>query len=479
MPAITGNLVGRAPWPGDDHDNESELHKKSAVHGGMSIERIGTNKMKQVSVIGLWHQGVVAAACLADRGYDVAGFDGDADRVQRLNEGKAPVYEPGLDDLLANSLKTGQLRFAAALADAVRGRKDILIMFDTPVNERDEVDLTGFFDTARLLAPLMEADTLIHITAQVPVGSCDRFAELIRATNPSARFGISYSPENLRLGSAIDLFLKPALPVIGADDDETWKRAQDLMSVLNVPFERVNLRTAEMVKHALNSFLATTVTLGNEWGRLCDEVGADAHRLVQVLRMEPRVGPKAMLFPGLAFSGGTLARDVQTLRKLGDESGVETRLLDGLWESNRRHNEFVIHKLEKHFGKLKDVLVTVLGLTYKPGTSTLRRSAALEIIAELVRRGARVRTHDPKADRQELAGCGELGFQEDVYKALEGADAAVIVTGWPDYKNMDFARIKKLMAQPVLVDAGNLLAPDAVAGLGYTYLDIGRGRKEA
>jgi UDPglucose 6-dehydrogenase len=233
---------------------------------------------------------------------------------------------------------------------------------------------------------------------------------------------------------------------------------------------------AEMTKHALNAFLATTVTFGNELGNLCDEAGADAKRVAEVLRLEPRIGSKAMLFPGLGFSGGTLARDLQSLRNLGDRSGLETCLLDGVWEANRRQNELVCRKLTRRLGSLRDAPIAILGLTYKPGTSTLRRSAALEIIADLIRAGACIRAHDPRADRAELAGHPEFCFCEDVYEAVEGCRAAVIITGWDEYKALDFRHIKQRMKEAVVLDTNNMLDRETLQGLGFVYLDVGRGR---
>jgi UDPglucose 6-dehydrogenase len=318
---------------------------------------------------------------------------------------------------------------------------------------------------------------VLYVTAQVPVGTCDRVAEIVAERNPSLRFGVAYSPENLRLGQAIDRFLHPALPVIGSDDPATLDRLEKLLALLHKKWERVGLRTAEMTKHALNSFLATSICFANELGNICDEVGADGQRIAEVLRLEPRIGSKAMLFPGLGFAGGTLARDVHTLRSLGDASGLETLLLDGAWESNRLQNGLVLRKLKKAFSSLEGVRAAVLGLTYKPDTSTLRRSASLEIIADMVREGVRVSAHDPKADRAEVASHTDFRFFEDVYKAVEGADTLVLITAWPEYRSLDFARVRGLMSGDLFIDTANMLDVGKLQAAGFRYLDIGRGRK--
>ena len=437
-----------------------------------------TPTRRHIVVIGCWHQGVVGSACLADLGYDVLGADHDGKRVATLNSGKAPLFEPGLDELLQKMVKSGRLKFTSDVANSVKGRRDVLIMFDTPVDANDQSDLSEIFATAAEIAPNLENDSVLFVTAQVPVGTCDKIAAIVREKNPSLKFGIAYSPENLRLGQAIDRFVDPALPVIGADDARTLDRVEQILAPLKVmKWERVNLRTAEMAKHALNAFLATSVTFANELGNICDEVGADGKRLAEVLRLEERIGRKAMLFPGLGFSGGTLARDMQTLRGLGDKFGLDTLMLDGIWESNKIQNRLVIRKLKKALGKLENVPVTVLGLTYKPDTSTLRRSVSLEIIGDMLAAKMKVSAHDPKADRAEVAGHKEFRFFEDVYDALKGAQAAVLITGWAEYKKLDFKRVKKTMARPVIIDVNNMLDADKLQSLGFTYLDIGRGRK--
>ncbi|MFH0907552.1 MAG: nucleotide sugar dehydrogenase [bacterium] len=429
----------------------------------------------KVVVIGLWHQGVVGAACLASLGYDVVAADHDAERVATLSKGKAPLFEPGLDDLLEKGLASGLLHFTIDVAGAVKGRRDVMLMFDTPVNEKDESDLSEIFLTAREIAPNLEGDTLLHVTAQVPIGTCDAIATTILNVNPKARFGIGYSPENLRLGQAIDRFLHPPLPVIGADTQATLDRMDQLLAPLDCTWERVTLRTAEMTKHALNGFLAVSITYANELGNLCDEVGADGRRMAEVLRMEPRIGSKAMLFPGLGFSGGTLARDLQTLRGIGDKHAIETPLLDGVWTANVRQNQLVVRKLKRIFGSLRGLRVTVLGLTYKPDTSTLRRSASIEIIGDLVREGARVVGHDPMADRAEVATHKEFSFNEDVYQAVQGAEALVLITPWAEYRKLDYARMCSSMTRPVLIDTANMLDAATMTAQGFTYQGVGRG----
>lgn len=433
---------------------------------------------QRVAVVGLWHQGVVAAACLAEWGCDVVAADLDEARIAKLSRGEAPLFEPGLDALLGAGVQSGRLAFTSKLADAVRDRPVVLLAHDTPVNANDESDLTEIFLAVREIAPGLARDVVLHVTAQVPVGTCDEIRSMLHHLRPQATVRLAYSPENLRLGQALERYRKPPLPVLGADDDAALDRLAALYAPCGAAWMRCSLRTAEMSKHALNSFLALSVTFANELGNLCDEVGADGHRLAEILRLEPRVGPKAMLFPGLGFAGGTLARDVQTLRRLGEGAGIETPLLDGLWTSNKLQNGAVVRRLLQASGdSLAGVRVAVWGLTYKPDTSTLRRSAALEVIADLQRAGAVVTAHDPKADRAELASAVGFTFCEDPLSAVDGADALVLMTPWAQYKAADWQAVADRMKGRLVFDTANLWSAASVEGAGFHYLDIGRGRK--
>ena len=447
--------------------------------------------MDKICVIGLWHQGVVGAACLADLGCDVIAADQNEQTVRLLQSGKAPLFEPGLDELLQKTIHSGRLRFTSNLRAAVKGHAFVMIMFDTPVDENDQSDLNGIFAAAKEIAPVLENDCVILVTAQAPVGTCDLLEAEIKKINPSLRFAIAYSPENLQLGRAIERFRNPPMRVIGSDNSHAFDRLESFLAKLGGKWERVPLRTAEMVKHALNGYLAVSLTYGNELGNLCDKVGADGRRVAEILRTEPRVGGKAMLFPGLGFSGGTLARDMQTLRNLGRKFSVATPLLDGAWQSNDLQNHIIVSKLRQVFStsgcargakSLEGKKIAVLGLTYKPDTSTLRRSISLAIIGELVNAKALVTAHDPRADRAEIyhalgviAGQREFRFEEDVYQAAKGADVLLLITGWKEYKDLNYGEIRKLMDGNLLIDANNLLNRADIEQLGFKYIGIGRG----
>jgi UDPglucose 6-dehydrogenase len=261
----------------------------------------------KIAVVGLWHQGAVGAACCAAMGHNVIGADLDEVRITKLKQGRAPLFEPGLDELLEREIGAGRLTFTTDLAGAVRDTPYVFIMFDTPVNDQDESDLTGVFEAFEIIAPALAKDAVILMTAQVPVGTCDQLIEVIRDKAPDCSATIAYMPENLRLGQAIERFNAPPLPVIGCEDKRTFEKLLAVLGPLAREWQHVSLRTGEMIKHALNSFLAVSICFANEVGNICDEIGADGKRVGEVLRLEPRVGARAMLLPGLGFAGGTLA----------------------------------------------------------------------------------------------------------------------------------------------------------------------------
>ncbi len=431
----------------------------------------------KVCVIGIWHLGCVVSACLADLGYSVIGVDKESRKVEKLNKGVPPLFEPGLPEMLTDNIRAKRLSFTTDLSHATKGAHYVLITFDTPVNEQDEVDLSEIFDTVSKLSRCLENDSVIIISSQVPVGTCEEIKSKIEEYNPSLNFDISYSPENLRLGKAIECFKFPERIVIGADNNPTLDKVEALFSVINAPKLRMNLRSAEMTKHALNAFLATSISFANEIANICDDVGADAMKVATALRTEGRIGKGIPLFPGLGFAGATLARDMKVLKKLGIRHGYETPLIDGVLKVNERQNGVVVRKLEKIYGSVQNLTVGVLGLTYKAGTSTLRRSAALEIIKELTEKGATVKAYDPKASPDEIQSHKAFEFCADSYAVARDSDALVIITEWPEFKELDFDLIKSIMKRPVLIDAKNLLDDKLLIGKGFLYSGVGRGQK--
>ena len=429
---------------------------------------------EKVCTIGIWHLGAVTSACLASLGYQVIGVDNSPERVKELNRGVPPLFEPGLAELLSENVTAGRLQYTTDLEAAVRQATYVLFTFDTPVDEQDEVDLSELFETCERLAPHLAQGATFVISSQVPVGTCEELAAVIRRVNPQASYGIAYVPENLRLGQAIQRFLHPDMLIIGADDTETAERVERLLSPIEAPRRRVSLRTAEMTKHAINAFLATSISFINEIANLCEKVGADAVQVGEALRLDQRIGPRALLRPGMAFAGGTLARDLKALLHLAERYDYEGSLLRGVLAVNERQNGAILEKLREVHGSLKGLTVGVLGLTYKAGTSTMRRSAAMEIVASLISEGAKVKAFDPNASVEELPADLGLEIAGDPYEAAAGSDALLILTDWPEFQALDYDAVRRSMRRSVLLDANNTLDRDRITEMGFLYWGIGR-----
>lgn len=377
-----------------------------------------------VCVFGLWHLGSVTAACLASLGHSVVGLDADAATIERLERADPPIYEPGLAELLRSGLDGEQLRFTTNAAEAVRGARVLWVTFDTPVDDDDRADVESVIASVESVLPLVDRDTLVIVSSQLPAGTIRR----LEAAHPALAF--ASAPENLRLGKAIDAFLRPERIVVGVRDDRARAVVEELLAPLGARIEWMSIESAEMTKHALNAFLATSIAFINEIAVVCEAVGADAHEVARGLRSDTRIGPRAYLSPGGAFAGGTLARDVEFLR-----ASAELPLIDGVRASNELHKNWALQKLRAVLGSLAGKTIAVWGLTYKPGTDTLRRSASVELCRAMLAEGADVRAFDPviTALPPELDGATLCSGTVD---ALRDADALVVATEWPQFREV-------------------------------------------
>lgn len=420
----------------------------------------------KIAVLGLWHLGCVTAACCA-RHFEVAGLDFDKGNIVKLNSGKAPLFEPGLDNLIAAGIASKKLSFTADTKTACANAEILWVCYDTPVNENDESDVEFVLvNLCKALAHLPDG-ALVLISSQLPVGTC---AKLEREF---PQFYFAYSPENLRLGKAIDSFEKADRVIIGVRD-ETKKT---LLEKLFAPFTQqilfMRTESAEMVKHALNAFLALSITFINEIARLCEHVGADAKEVSLGLKSEPRIGPRAYLGPGGPFAGGTLARDVVTLTKLAEAKGEKISVIPAIKQSNDLHRGWAMAKLESRVGDLRGKKIAVLGLTYTTNTDTLRRSAAVELCKSLLKAGAVVSAFDPavKTLPNELRA---IVPGKSVAEVLKGADAAVICTEWPQFRQAEWPKIVAQMRGKVFVDANRFLGNELKDIAGIRHFSVGR-----
>lgn len=439
-----------------------------------NLKSIESKTKDLVCVVGVWHLGAVNCVGFAEKGFDVVGIEFDSKISRSLQRGKPPLYEPGLEELMKKHLASGKLRFSSQ-AKSVASAKYVVIAYDSPVNDRDEVDTGPVERAAEMIAPFLQPETALVITSQVPLGTSEKIENLVRHKNPKWNSGVVYTPENLRLGQAIDRFLKPDMLVLGASCKSAHQAAQKLYRSFVTKKILMDLKSAEMVKHALNAFLATSITFINEIAMLSDRLGADAVAVGQALRFDKRIGKRALMAPGLGFSGGTLARDVVQLKKFSEGLQYPAKLLKSITEVNEETFEQVIERLTSKLGSLSGKKIGVLGLTYKPGTSTLRRSPALKIIDKLNREKARCFGYDPKASPGEMKEYGShFVWAQDIEELVEEADAIVLVTEWPQFRDLDFKAMAPFMRRAVLVDMKNYLDPRKIVDAGFDYQGFGR-----
>jgi UDPglucose 6-dehydrogenase len=415
----------------------------------------------KVAVLGTWHLGSVTAACLAAAGHAVRAFDPDPERIGALSNGRPPVAEPELPELIARGLQSGALRFTADVAEAVAGADVVWVTFDTPVDDEDRADVAYVVRHVESAFPHLADGAVLMSSSQLPAGTMRSLEEAWNAQAGGRSVSFACSPENLRLGKAVEVFTKPDRVVAGVRDARARARVMELLAPITNRIEWMSIESAEMTKHAINAFLATSIVFTNELASLCERVGADAKEVERGLRTERRIGAMAYVSPGGAFAGGTLARDVAFLRQLGTTTDRPTPLMDGVFASNSAHRLWARRRLEAELGRVAGARVAVWGLTYKPGTDTLRRSASIELCRWLSSQGADVHVHDPAAAplSADLAG---IPRHAEPIEAAAGARALIVGTDWPLYRQIDVARLAEAAPDLLVIDPNRFL--DKVLG---------------
>lgn len=433
-----------------------------------------------IAVVGLWHLGVVIAACLAEAGFTVVGVDPDPEVVAGLNEDRPPVDEPGLAELVRDMRSAGCLTFATPSAEAIEAAGVIWIAFDTPVDDEDRADIEWVLARSVEVLAHSAPGALVVLSAQLPVGSA---AALARRMTDAARDDLRLAcvPENLRLGRALQTFRSPDRFVAGVRSGEDRARLAAILERFGSPLEWMGVESAEMTKHALNGFLATSVAFINEVAAICEGVGADAFDVARGLKSEQRIGPRAYLAPGDAFAGGTLARDIHFLSRLARDQGLSAEVVDGVAASNAEHRNWSRRALVRLFGAsssngqydLADRRIAVWGLTYKPGTNTLRRSSALELCRWLAGERASVQAYDPVISALPAAEPAGIMLAGGAIAALQGAEALVVCTPWPEFRQVSADEVAGSMTRPVVVDPGGHLRETLGDARSIRYLCVG------
>ena len=430
-------------------------------------------------MIGTGYVGLVSGACFADFGHVVTCIDKDAGKIERLQNGVMPIYEPGLDTLVASNVKAGRLFFTTDATEAVRTADAVFIAVGTPSRRGDgHADLSYVYAAAEEVAGLVDGFTCVVTKSTVPVGTGDEIEAIFKRVRPDADVAVASNPEFLREGAAISDFKRPDRVVVGTDSERARELMRELYRPLFInetPILFTERRTSELIKYAANAFLAVKITFINEMADLCEAVGADVQQVSRGIGLDNRIGKK-FLHAGPGYGGSCFPKDTLALVRTAQLAGAPTRLVETTVEVNAARKKGLARRVGAALGAdLKGKTVAVLGLTFKPNTDDMRDSPALDLIPALQAAGARVQAHDPEGRHEAEKLLTDVDFCDGPYEAAANADALVILTEWDSYRALDLDRIKLMMRTPVMVDLRNVYPPDEMRRRGFKYAGIGRG----
>src|ERR1700733_10749483 len=432
----------------------------------------------RIAMIGTGYVGVVSAACLSEFGHDVVCVDKDAAKIAGLNAGKVPIFEPGLDEVVAANAKAGRLAFTSDLAAAVPGADAVFIAVGTPSRRGDgHADLSFVFGVAEEIAASLEGYTVVVTKSTVPVGSGRKVEDIIRKLRPAADFAVASNAEFLREGSAIEDFRRPDRVIVGCETD----RARDVIKEIyrplylhETPIVFTSRETSELIKYAANAFLATKITFINEMADLCEKVGADIQDVARGMGLDNRIGGK-FLHAGPGFGGSCFPKDVRALIHTAQDCDVPLRIIEAVSAVNETRKRAMARKVSAVCGgSLRGKTIAVLGLTFKPNTDDMREAPSLALISALQDMGAQVRAFDPAGMQQAQSLLNKVIYCRDAYECVVDAHAVVIATEWEQFRALDLDRLRSLMAEPVLVDLRNIYHSEDVHRRGFAYVSVGR-----
>jgi UDPglucose 6-dehydrogenase len=430
----------------------------------------------RIAMIGTGYVGLVSAACLSEFGHEVVCVDKDAGKIADLNAGRIPIFEPGLDEVVAATVKSGRLSFNGSLSEAVADADAVFIAVGTPSRRGDgHADLSFVFAAAEEIAAALSGYTVIITKSTVPVGTSRKVEEIIRKVRPDADFDVASNPEFLREGSAIEDFRRPDRVVVGCDTERARNVVKEVYRPLylnETPILFTSRESAELIKYAANAFLATKITFINEMADLCEKLGGDVQDVARGIGLDGRIGSK-FLHAGPGYGGSCFPKDTLALLKTSELAGAPARIVETVVAVNEARKARMAEKIIDAFGGVKGKTIAVLGLTFKPNTDDMREAPSLVILPLLKAQGALIRAYDPEGGR-EAAKLLDVELCKDTYQALEGADGVVILTEWNEFRALDLARMKSLLARPILVDLRNIYRPKQMAEAGFTYVSIGR-----
>ncbi len=435
--------------------------------------------MSRICVIGGGgYVGLTTGACFADLGNEVVCVDIDEAKIGGLKQGKLPIYEPGLQEMVERNAKMGRLRFTTSYSEGLEGAEFAFIAVDTPSGAEGEADLKYMRMAAETVAKEMPNSLVIVNKSTVPIGTGDWMAEIVEQyVAPGLEFAVVSNPEFLREGAAINDFLHPDRIVLGSTDRQAAEKVAQLYLSLRAPIIVTDLRTAEMIKYASNAYLANRISFINEMASICEELGADIKEVAAGMGYDKRIG-HSYLDAGVGWGGSCFPKDVKALAHMAAIHGCHPQLLRAVIEINRDQRRRIVQNLRQILGTLHGKTVGILGLAFKPNTDDMREAPAVEIVHLLQNEGALVKAFDPVAMKRARETLSDVTYCEDAYELAKDSDALVIVTDWNEFKHLDMARIKTSMAQPILMDGRNIYEPEKMEELGFMYRGIGRAHKK-
>ncbi len=435
-----------------------------------------------VAMIGTGYVGLVSAACFSEFGVDVICVDKVAEKIEGLKAGKVPIFEPGLEDLVTHNVSAGRLSFTTEISEAVPQADVVMLAVGTPSRRGDgHADLSFVYAAAEEIADAMNGYTVVVTKSTVPVGTGDEISRIIRERRPDAEFDIVSNPEFLREGAAISDFMRPDRVVVGVETE----RAKALMAelyrplfLIETPVVFTSVKTAELIKYAANTFLATKITFINEIADICEEIGADVHDVAKGIGLDGRIGNK-FLHPGPGYGGSCFPKDTLAFVRIARECGAPSHIVEAVVDINEKRKAKMAKKIVQSCGGSVDgKTVAVLGVAFKPNTDDVRDSASLTILPKLQEKGATVRAYDPEAMEEAKPLLPGIDWRENAYAAMEGADVLVILTEWNEFRALDLERVKQLLSGPVIVDLRNIYEPQSMVAAGFRYFSVGRPAHE-
>ncbi len=433
--------------------------------------------MKKIAMLGVGYVGLVSGTGLADFGNEVICYDIDTTKIEKLNNGEMPIYEPGLIDLVRKNVAKGRLKFTDDLTLAIRESEVIFLAVPTPSGENGEVDLSYIFNAVDQIAKVIDSFKVIVTKSTVEVGTNDQIRErLLSHKIAPEMFEVVSNPEFLREGSAVSDFMRPDRIVIGTSSPKALEIMKEIyrpLYLIETPIVATDIHTAEMIKYASNAFLATKISFINEIANLCELVGADVQQVAKAMGLDGRIGKK-FLHAGPGYGGSCFPKDTLALTKIAEKAGMRATIVEAVIEVNNRQKMRLVEKLLKVLPNLSDKTIGILGLAFKPNTNDVRETPALTVIEEILKRGGQIKAYDPEAMKEMRKYYPQITYVASTEDAAKGADALIIMTEWNEFRNLDLNYLKSVMKNPIMIDARNIYDPQKVQAVGFIYDCIGR-----